>query len=68
MARVYSQKPDAQAETILESFNGKGYNLKDLKKTKEIKRDRDNLFKKKENKRRDYGMAFITGFTRQHTV
>lgn len=28
--------------------------------------DREDLFKARDNKRRDYGMAFMTGYTRQY--
>lgn len=46
----------------------RGYNLKDLKRTKETIRgmDREHLFKEKVNKRRDYSMPFMTGYTRQY--
>lgn len=59
---------DIQAQIISDRLQEKGYNIRDLMKTKEAIRniDRESLFKTKTQNKKDYGVAFITGFTRQH--
>lgn len=59
---------DNQAEVISKSFLEKGYDWRDLRKTKERIRnmDRESLFKKKEKKKIDYDVSFLTDYTWQH--
>lgn len=59
---------DTQAKVLFERFVEKGYTQQELNKTLSIVRsmNRDNLFKKKEASERDFVVAFMTGFTRQH--
>lgn len=56
---------DIQSQTILDRFQEKGYDTRDLKIIKENIRntDRESLFKMKSHKKKDYGVVF---FNRVH--
>lgn len=59
---------DLQAKILIDRFEEKGYCSKDLVQTKIAVREmkREDLFKKKEASKRDFGVAFMTGLARPH--
>lgn len=59
---------DVQVDILIVRFIEKGYNSKVLEKTKKMVADMstEDLLKEKETSRKDFGVAFMTGFTRQN--
>lgn len=68
MLRVKRNCNKIEDYNIVDWFQENGYRISDLKSTKEKIRnmDRESLFKKKTRKKKNHGVAFLTGFTRQH--